>query len=124
MARVIGIGGVFFKSRDPKALGRWYADVLGIEMMDWGGAVLSPDAMAAQPGAATVFSPFAQDTKYFEPSSKDFMVNFVVDDLDAMIARCREHGVEVKLHDETEQGRFAHVMDPEGTKIELWQPKA
>lgn len=124
MARVLGVGGLFFKARDPKALCQWYADVLGIAMMNWGGAVIEPHAMAAHPGAATVFCPFEAETKHFEPSSKEFMINFAVDDLDGMIARCKQHGVEVKITADDDNGRFAHLMDPDGTKIELWQPKA
>lgn len=122
MARVLGIGGVFFKSRDPESLSRWYADVLGIAMESWGGAFITPDAMAAQPGAGTVFSPFAADSTYFAPSQKDFMINFAVDDLDAMVARCRAHGCEVSVSSDESNGRFAHLLDPDGTKLELWQP--
>lgn len=123
MARVLGVGGVFFKASDPAALCKWYSDALGIEMQDWGGAVLRPDAMAAHPGAATVFSPFKAATTYFEPSTKEFMINLAVDDLDGMLARLAEHGVEAKVMADESNGRFAHLLDPEGTKIELWQPK-
>ncbi len=81
--------------------------------------------MAAHPGAATVFNANAADTTYFEPSTKEFMFNFVVDDLDGVLARCKACGVEpVKLFPEEFNGRFAHIIDPEGRKIELWQPKA
>ena len=79
--------------------------------------------MAAHAGAATVFSPFKQDTKYFEPSTKDFMINFAVDDLEAVLASCKKHGVEAKVMPDEPNGRFAHISDPEGTRIELWQPK-
>jgi len=123
MARVIGVGGIFFKAHDPTAQRAWYRDVLGIEMHDWGGAVLLPDAMAAHPGAATIFSPFSADTTYFEPSTKDFMINLAVDDLDGVLARLAQHGVEAKVLPDEPNGRFAHIVDPEGTKIELWQPK-
>ena len=92
MARVLGIGGVFFKARDKAALNAWYRDVLAIDLQDWGG-FFTPEAMAAQPGAGTVFSLFASDTDYFAPSTKDFMINFLVDDLDGVLARCRAHGV-------------------------------
>jgi predicted enzyme related to lactoylglutathione lyase len=124
MAKVLGVGGVFFKAKDPAALGAWYAKVLGIEAEDWGGTVFRPDAMAAHPGAATVFSAFPADTDYFEPSTKDFMINLAVDDLDAILAMAREHGVEpVRSFDDQSNGRFVHIVDPEGTTIELWQPK-
>ena len=123
MARVLGIGGVFFKSKDPGALIGWYRDVFGLEFEDWGGLVFRPEAMAAQPGAGTVFSPFAADTDYFEPSTKDFMINLAVDDLDGILASCAKHGVEVNTFSDDSNGRFAHILDPEGTKVELWQPK-
>ncbi|MEP7211241.1 MAG: VOC family protein [Alphaproteobacteria bacterium] len=124
MAKVLGVGGVFFKAKDPKALGAWYKTVLGLEMQDWGGAVLRPDAMAAHPGAATVFSPFKADTTHFEPSTKDFMINLAVDDLDGILARCAEHGVTpIKTMPDEGMGKFAHIMDPDGNKLELWEPK-
>ena len=123
MAKVLGIGGVFFKSKDPAALVRWYRDVIGLEAQDWGGVVFRPEAMASQPGAATVFSAFAADTTYFAPSTREFMINLAVDDLDAILASCATHGVEATVMPDEPNGRFAHILDPEGTKIELWQPK-
>ena len=123
MARVLGIGGVFFKSKDPGALAVWYRDVLGLDMQDWGGVVFRPEAMAAHPGAATVFSAFDAASDYFAPSTRDFMINLAVDDLDAVLASCAEHGVEATVMPDEPNGRFAHVLDPEGTKIELWQPR-
>jgi predicted enzyme related to lactoylglutathione lyase len=123
MARVLGVGGIFFKSKDPAALTKWYADVLGMPLESWGGVILRPEAMAGHPGAATVFAPFKQDTTYFQPSTKDFMINLAVDDLEGVLASCAKHGVEAKVMPDEPNGRFAHVMDPEGTRIELWQPK-
>ncbi len=124
MAAVIGVGGVFFKADDPDALRTWYERVLGIEMQDWGGTVFLPATMAAQPGAGTVLSFFPADTDYFEPSEKPFMVNLAVDDLAGIVARAKEHGVEpVRSFDDQPNGRFAHIVDPEGTTIELWEPK-
>jgi predicted enzyme related to lactoylglutathione lyase len=124
MAKVLGVGGVFFKARDGDALRDWHRRVLGLEFSDWGGVFFLPVPMAAHPGAGTVFSPFSASTDYFEPSTKDFMVNLAVDDLDAMLARAKAEGVEpVKMFPDEANGRFAHIMDPEGNKIELWQPK-
>lgn len=123
MAKVLGIGGVFFKSRDPAALTAWYREVIGLHVHDWGGVFLTPDAMAAHPGAGTVFAPFKQDTTYFAPSTKDFMINFAVDDLDGVLDSCTRHGVEAKVLPDEPNGRFAHISDPEGNRIELWQPK-
>jgi predicted enzyme related to lactoylglutathione lyase len=123
MARVLGIGGVFFRSKDPAALTSWYRDVLGLEVESWGGVVFRPDAMASHPGAGTVFSPFEADTEYFAPSTRDFMINLAVDDLDGILASCAQHGVEATVMPDEPNGRFAHLVDPDGTKIELWQPK-
>ena len=122
MARVLGVGGVFFRSKDPAALTAWYRDTLGLEFQEWGGVVFTPDAMAAHPGAGTVFRPFEADTTYFAPSTKDFMINLAVDDLDGILASCARHGVEASVFPDQPNGRFAHIVDPEGTKIELWQP--
>jgi predicted enzyme related to lactoylglutathione lyase len=123
MARVLGVGGVFFKSKDPATLADWYRDVLGLDVQDWGGVVFRPDPMAAQPGAGTVFTPFPNDTDYFAPSTKDFMINLAVDDLDGILVSCAKHGVEANVLPDEPNGRFAHILDPDGTKIELWQPK-
>jgi predicted enzyme related to lactoylglutathione lyase len=123
MPRVLGLGGLFFKSADPAATQEWYARVLGVPMDKWG-AFFKPDDAAAHPGAGTVFSPFAADTKYFAPSDKEFMFNLIVDDLDGILARCSEHGVVSLCGIVSEaNGRFAHIMDPDGRKVELWEPK-
>jgi predicted enzyme related to lactoylglutathione lyase len=123
MAKVLGIGGLFFKSADPDAILDWYARVLGLPVEQWG-MIFTPDAAAAHPGAATVFSPFKADTDYFSPSDKEFMFNLMVDNLDAMLVRCAEYGVKPisPVLDEA-NGRFAHIIDPEGRKIELWEPR-
>lgn len=124
MAKVIGVGGVFFKVRDGDALRAWYKRVLGIDQEAWGGTLFLPQAMAEHPGAATVFSFFKEDTDYFAPSTKPFLINFAVDDLDGMLARAKAEGVEpVRTFPDEANGRFAHIIDPEGTKIELWEPK-
>ena len=88
MAKVLGLGGLFFKSPDPAATAAWYTRVLGIDFMDWGGTVFLPETAAAHPGAGTVFSPFKAETTYFEPSSEPFMFNLMVDDLAAMLNQC------------------------------------
>lgn len=123
--KVHGIGGVFFKARDPEALGRWYRDHLGLEVAEWGGAVL-PWQRTDRPGnACTVWSPFRDDTRYFEPGQREFMINFRVDDLDAMLRSLREAGCEVlDRFEDCDNGRFGYVLDPEGSLIELWEPAA
>jgi predicted enzyme related to lactoylglutathione lyase len=124
MPKVLGLGGLFFKSADTAAMREWYGNALGLAFEDWGGVVFTPDAAAAHPGAGTVFSAFAADSDYFAPSDKEFMFNLMVDDLDGILARCTEHGVTpIKIMRDEFNGHFAHIMDPEGRKIELWQPK-
>jgi catechol 2,3-dioxygenase-like lactoylglutathione lyase family enzyme len=120
--RITGIGGVFFKAKDPKALAAWYRDVLGLPVQPWGGAALRFDAPGHPPAAA--WSAFPESTTYFGPSTADFMIDYAVDDLDAVLARLHAKGVEVlKRDDSDEHGRFAWVLDPEGHKVELWEPK-
>lgn len=122
MAKVTGLGGIFFKSRDPAALGAWYAQHLGLNVEEWGGARFDEDAQ--RPGY-TLWSPFAADTGYFGPGTQPYMINFRVDDLDALLAQLRVAGVEVDEHiEQSEFGRFGWVVDPEGTRVELWQPPA
>jgi predicted enzyme related to lactoylglutathione lyase len=124
---VIGIG-VFVKSPDVKALGEWYGRVLGLDIQEWGksrGAGLPADAFAAKPNAAAVWSAHPSDSTHFAPSGRDFMINLCVDDLDAVLARAKSHGVEpIWREDADDFGRFAHLIDPDGTKVELWEPKA
>ena len=120
MARVIGIGGVFMRTGAPDDLRAWYSRVLGLTFEEWGGIAFPP-----LDRGVTVFSPFSLDTDYFRPSTRDFMVNFVVDDLDAMLARVNKEGVATLGRDDSDpSGRFAWIMDPAGVKIELWQAKA
>ena len=122
MARVVGIGGVFFKSEDPSALGRWYQAHLGVDVQPWGGAAMYYNKRDRPGVGYTVWSPFAADTKYFEPSTKPFMINLRVDDLDAVLAQLRAAGAHVlDRGEEGENGRFGYVLDPEGNLLELWQ---
>ncbi len=124
MQRVTGIGGVFFKSRDPQALAAWYRDHLGIALEPWGGAVFrwaGPDNPSGT--GTTVWCPFKDDTGYFAPSTAPFMVNYRVADLHALLAALRSEGCQVDDKvEESEHGSFGWVVDPEGHKIELWQP--
>jgi predicted enzyme related to lactoylglutathione lyase len=124
MEKVTGIGGIFFKSADHKALGQWYARYLGIDVQDWGGAAFQwGEGVADAPSGSTAWSIFSANTKYLEPSTASFMVNYRVRDLDAMLAQLREAGVWVdEKTDDSELGRFGWAMDPDGNKFELWQP--
>ena len=124
MKRVTGIGGIFFKSIDPKALGSWYKTHLGLDVTDWGGALFQWGGEGSEPGI-TVWSPFAQDTNYMQPSAASFMINYRVEDLDGLLAALKQEGCNVV--DKTEssaQGKFGWVIDPEGNKVELWEPEA
>ena len=116
MAKVLGVGGVFFKAQDVAAVRDWYARVLGIEAGEHG-AMFPP----LSEGGLTIFSPFAADTTYFAPSEAPVMLNLVVDDLDGVLARVRAEGVEVLGTQDESYGRFAWIMDPTGLKLELWQ---
>jgi catechol 2,3-dioxygenase-like lactoylglutathione lyase family enzyme len=119
---VIGIGGIFFKARDPARLAAWYQRHLGLEVAGWGGASFPEDP--SRPGY-TVWSPFATDTDYFAPSRQAFMVNFRVDDLEGLLADLRAAGVWVDDRVEhSELGRFGWILDPEGNRVELWEPQA
>jgi len=121
MAKVLGIGGIFFKSKDPKALTAWYGKWLSIPIDEHGYVSLLPASMPK--GGYSVWSPFKQDTGYFEPSGKDFMMNLIVDDLDQALAQVVAGGAELSGEpEEHEYGRFGWFLDPDGNKIELWQP--
>src|SRR5262245_27326083 len=120
MQRVTGIGGFFFRAKDPAALARWYEENLGIDPV--------PDDYNTQPwsqeAGPTAFAPFAQDTEYFGRAEKQCMINFRVRDLDAMVAQLRAAKIEVTVDKETyPNGRFARLSDPEENPIELWEPK-
>ena len=124
MERVKGIGGVFFKANDPKALSAWYAKHLGVPVDAYGGASF-PWRQCELPGneGATIWSPFPADTSYFAPSKAPFMINFRVESLDRMLVQLRAAGVEVDAKiDESEHGRFGWFIDPEGNRVELWEP--
>ncbi len=124
MKRVTGIGGIFIGARDPKALCAWYKAHLGIDVQDWGGTAFRwvDDAGAPQAGT-TVWS--VGDGSNFAPSKSTFMVNYRVDDLHGLLSVLRTEGCQVldKI-EESEFGKFGWVMDPEGNKVELWQPPA
>jgi catechol 2,3-dioxygenase-like lactoylglutathione lyase family enzyme len=119
MEKVLGIGGLFFRAKDPKALGIWYRDNLGVDLV--------PASQGAVPwhteAGVTVFAPFPKDTDYFGADTQMWMVNFRVRDLEKMAAQLKSKGIEVKIYPEDPSGRFARLHDPEGNPIELWQPK-
>jgi predicted enzyme related to lactoylglutathione lyase len=125
MARVTGIGGVFLKCRgDRDALAAWYRQHLGMPLETWGGAVLRwPDDHADDKGL-TVWNLADRDSQWFSPSDSAFMINYRVDDLDGLLAQLREAGVDIVGGPEShENGKFAWIVDPDGNKVELWEPK-
>ena len=124
MKRVTGIGGIFFQAQDPVALRAWYKEHLGIDVQDWGGAVLPWTDDAGNPAnGTTTWSVSPAGSGYFAPSTSSFMVNYRVDDLAALLQALREEGCNVlEKTDDSEFGKFGWVMDPEGNKVELWQP--
>ena len=123
MKKVTGIGGIFFKSKDPNSLREWYRKHLGIESESWGGFSFNWQDDPKNDGGQTVWSVFPADTKHFEPSNASFMINFRVEDLDWLLTQLSAEGVEVgpKMEDPG-MGKFSSIMDPEGNRIELWEP--
>lgn len=126
MKRVTGIGGVFFKAKDPAALREWYRRHLGIESASWGGMAFrwrsedNPDGVGT-----TAWSVFSADSGHFGGGTQPYMINYRVDDLDALIAALRQEGCQVDdKTDSSEFGKFGWVTDPEGNRIELWEPPA
>ncbi|WP_295997899.1 VOC family protein [Rugamonas sp.] len=120
MAKVLGVGGIFFKSKDPKALLAWYQTHLGLPAESPYFAKLPPAAMPA--GAATVFTPFDAGTDYFAPAQRDYMFNLVVDDLDGALRQVSAAGAELVGEPQSyDYGRFGWFLDPDGNKVELWQ---
>ena len=124
MAKITGIGGVFFKSKNKGAdLSAWYQKNLGLDLESWGGAILRWPDDKAEDGGLTVWSTADNDTKWFSPSESSFMINYRVDNMDEMVEQLVSGGVEIIQGPEShENGKFAWIMDPDGNKIELWEP--
>jgi predicted enzyme related to lactoylglutathione lyase len=124
MKRATGIGGIFFHARDPKAMQAWYKKHLGIDVQSWGGASFEWTDGAGNPAkGTTAWLISGTDSKQFAPSKSNFMVNYRVDDLVALLKALREEGCNVlDKMDDSEYGKFGWVMDPEDNKVELWQP--
>ena len=126
MKRVTGIGGIFFKAKDPKALGAWYKRHLGIDVQEWGGASFDWSDGEGKPiGGTTAWCLASAQSVQFAPSTASFMVNYRVEDLITLVQVLRDEGCNVlEKVDDSEYGKFAWVIDPEGNKAELWQPLA
>ena len=120
--RVTGLGGFFFKSKDPDSVKKWYNEHLGLNTDQYGCTFWWKDKKGNN--CSTQWSPMAQDTDYYKPSEKPFMMNFRVENLEELLKVLKEEGVEVVGEMETyDYGKFGWIMDPEGNKIELWEPK-
>ena len=122
--RVVGIGGIFFKARDPARLQAWYREQLGLELESWGGvAFRGMEVSPAGRDASTSWNIFPATSAYFDPSPAPFMINYRVEDLDGLLASLRQAGCQVDDRvEESEYGRFGWVLDPEGNRLELWEP--
>lgn len=122
--KVLGVGGVFFRSPDPEQLANWYRETLGLTVEAWGsthGTSFLPGAMPVH--SFTVWSAFSADTEYFGSQDQAFMINLVVDDLDAALANVRAAGGDViPEKEEHDFGRFGWIVDPDGNRVELWEP--
>ena len=125
MKKVTGVGGIFFKCKDPKKMTEWYKEHLGLSTNPWGGASFEwyEGADSTKKGQ-TQWQPFPETTKDFEPSTKDFMINYRVENLEALVDELKKNGVTIvdKIQD-SDYGKFVHILDAEGNKVELWEPK-
>lgn len=120
--KVLGIGGIFFKTADPKATRAWYAHHLGLEVNDWGCTFESRAIDNPERLEQLQWSPFDLETKYFEPSSKDFMINYRVQNIEALVEQLRNAGVNILDNiEDTDFGKFVHLIDADGNKLELWE---
>lgn len=123
MKKVTGIGGVFFKCKDPKKLKEWYKTHLGFNTTDYGVNFEWREEEDTNKKGSTAWNLFSETTKYFEPSSKDHMINYRVADLEALVAELKKEGITIVDKIETyDYGKFVHIMDVEGNKIQLWEP--
>jgi len=123
MKRVTGIGGIFFKSKDPQQLKEWYKTHLGFDTDQWGTNFEWRQGADPSQKGFTQWSPFTETTEYFAPSQKEFMINYRVENLEALVAVLKQEGVTVLDEIEAfEYGKFVHILNGEGNKIELWEP--
>lgn len=123
MKKVTGIGGVFFKCKDPKVINEWYKTKLGFNTTPYGTSFEWRHDDDSTKKGTTQWNPFPENTKYFEPSTKEFMINYRVENLEALVEELKKENVTVVDKIETyDYGKFVHILDPEGNKIELWEP--
>jgi predicted enzyme related to lactoylglutathione lyase len=123
MKRVTGLGGIFFKCKDPQSVKQWYHDHLGLDTDQYGASFKWTDNDNPEIPGLTQWSPFKDSTDYFEPSTKEFMINYRVENLEWLIEQLKKEGVTICDEMATyEYGKFVHILDPEGNKVELWEP--
>jgi len=123
MKKVTGIGGIFFKCKDPDKMKEWYKTHLGLDTTPYGATFEWYQGPDSTKKGSTTWSPFKETTKYFDPSTKDFMINYRVEGLEALVEQLRKEGVTiVDKVEASEYGKFVHIMDAEGNKVELWEP--
>jgi predicted enzyme related to lactoylglutathione lyase len=121
---VTGIGGIFFKCKDPQQIREWYKTHLGFDMSPYGSKFEWREEADSTKKGSTLWTPFSEKTKYFDPSTKDFMINYRVENLETLVNELKKEGVTVLDKIEpSDYGKFVHILDPEGNKIELWEPK-
>ena len=123
MKKVTGIGGIFFKCKDPNKMKEWYKTHLGLDAGQYGASCEWRQVEDPAKKGTTQWSPFAETTKYFEPSTKDFMINYRVENLEALVEQLKKEGVTIVDKIESyDYGKFVHIIDVEGNKVELWEP--
>ena len=121
MTKIRGIEGIFIRSSEPDKLEKWYKEIFGFEFDDYSASIIPSTQEDVEEGSYSVFGFFPEDTDYFEPSEKDVMINFRVDNITDFIEELKDKGIEVEGPKKFEQGTFAWIMDPEGRKIEIWE---
>ena len=123
MKKVTGIGGIFFKCKDPEKMKEWYNNHLGIDAGKYGATFEWRQAADPTKKGTTAWNPFSEKTKYFDPSTREFMINYRVENLEALVEELKKEGVTITdAIESVDYGKFVHIMDPEGNKIELWEP--
>ena len=124
MKKVTGIGGIFFKCKDPNVINEWYKTHLGLNTSPYGTSFEWRELDDSTKKGTTQWNPFAEKTKYFEPSTKDFMINYRVANIEALVKQLKNDGVTIVDNiEDSDYGKFVHIVDIEGSKIELWEPK-